>query len=101
MNITSKQQHIAKAVFRIENEQVLSVIENFIYKINRSFANTNSIESANLLALAMQPTPEKIDIYELAKVQGYNGKRLQKKLNKIDHSVWADEDMETLNQMIG
>ena len=100
MNISSKQQHIAKAVFQIENEQILSVIENFIYKVNQSFSTTNSLTSASLLALAMQPTPNKVDIYELAKAQGYNGKRLQKKLSQIDHSVWADEDMETLNHML-
>jgi len=79
MNINTKQKHIARAVFQIQDEQIPGVIESFIYKIHQSLPSTNTLESVNLLALAMQPTPNEIDIYELAKAQGYNGKRLQKK----------------------
>lgn len=100
MNVTSKQKKIAQVVFQIQDAQILAAIESFIYKVNQSIPISNSLDSINLLALAMQPTPNSIDINELAKVQGYNGKRLEKKLNQIDHSLWADEDMATLNEIL-
>ena len=100
MNVTSKQKKIAQVVFQIQDAQILAAIESFIYKVNQSIPISNSLDSINLLALAMQPTPNSIDINELAKVQGYNGKRLEKKLNQIDHSLWADEDMATLNELL-
>ncbi len=100
MNITSKQKKIAQVVFQIQDAQILGAIESFIQKVNQSVPSVNSFENINLLALAMQPTPDSIDIYDLAKAQGYNGTRLEKKLNQIDHNLWADDDMESLNELL-
>lgn len=53
-------------------------------------------EQAELMKIAMQPTPKHIDVEELAKEQGYSTEKWREALLNIDHSLFEEESLEEL-----
>jgi len=50
-------------------------------------------ESHDWLSLAQQPTPQYIDVGELAIQQNYNGERLSRRLGNVNEKLWEGENI--------
>ena len=87
----------------IESEKLLKKVKNFLKQEVKNEPNGappliafEPEPEPGWMALAKQPMPESIDLDELAKEQGYDGKRLQATFDNWDYDLFADQSLEEL-----
>jgi len=92
-------------IMGIESEQLLKKVKNFLKQEvkegpNGSLPSVVSEPEPEWMVLAKEPVPESIDMDELAKEQGYDGKKLAGFFEKRNHKVWEDENFEELVHLL-
>ena len=102
MNITVKQEELAKIVFQIEDSKLLDEVARSIeltiakYQRLAKKEKTPKSELELLHELAKQPTPKHIPLEVLAREQGYSSNNFKKTLERIDHTIYEDETLEEM-----
>ena len=105
MDTQATKSELIKMIMAIESEQLLKKVKNFLKQEVKNEPNGSppliaSEPEPEWVVLAKQPVPESIDLDELAKEQGYDGKKLAGFFKKRDQKVWEDENFEDLVQLL-
>jgi hypothetical protein len=101
MDIQATKSELIKLIMGIESEQLLKKVRNYLKQEVRKEPNgappsVVSEPEPDWMVLAKLPMPDSIDLDELAKEQGYDGKRLSEHLKTFDHSLFEEQTLEEL-----
>ena len=103
MDIQATKSELIKMIMGIESEQLLKKVKELLKREVKNMPNgapppvgSEPEPEPDWLALAREPMPETIDLDELAKEQGYDGKKLQETLDNWDYSLFEDQSLEEL-----
>ncbi|MFK7950888.1 MAG: hypothetical protein AB8G11_25130 [Saprospiraceae bacterium] len=101
MDITLKQAKLAKTLFQIEDNRLLTKIELLIQEAIADYQQVNepSIkyqkakdEVNEIIELAKEPMPETITAEQLVKEQGFNMESFNQALDAVSDDLFEDEE---------
>lgn len=102
MNIEAAKHSIIQFIQEVQSEYLIQRILSFINQLKkkRESGFNADIEESNemedMLAVAYEPVPDFVSVEELAKQQGYSNEKFREAHASIDHSLFADEDIDEL-----
>jgi len=98
MNIDAAKYRLIQFITEIQSEYVIQKLLAFVnqFRNKPELEQDEEEETEDLLAVARIPTPDFIPLKELKKQQGYSIEKLRATYATIDHSVFADEDLDEL-----
>ncbi|MFK7948359.1 MAG: hypothetical protein AB8G11_12285 [Saprospiraceae bacterium] len=100
MDITLKQAKLAKTLFQIEDNQLLTKIEQFIQATLADYQHVNEPlvkykmvnEIDKIIELSKQPMPETVTAEQLIEEQGFDMEVFNKTLDAIPDDLFEDEE---------
>jgi hypothetical protein len=101
MNIEGAKLKIIQIITNLQSEVLVSKILMFVTQFSDKKApapqeSIPSSEANEFLALASQPTPDTFSVEQLQKEQNYSTQKLRDAIQRIDHSLFADENIDEL-----
>jgi len=98
MNIDIAKYKLIRFITEIQSEFLIRRLLAFVnyYRNKPNTEEEPEKDTEDLLAVAYEPVPDFIPVETLAKEQGYSNERLKAAYAGIDHSLFADEDMDEL-----
>lgn len=101
MTIEGAKLKIIQIITNLQSEALVSKILLFVTQFSDKRASVTQetatlSESEQFLAVAHQPTPDALSIEQLQQEQNYSTHKLRTAIQQIDHSLFADENIDEL-----